>query len=246
MSTIVIDIETVPAQRPEHIEAITDEQTTKLSAALEAVKAPGNYKDAAKIAEYILAEQNKLKDAHDAAVEQAVLKTSFDGGYGQVICIGWSVDDAPAQSLIVRDLSPEQESSLLRDWFGALRSVTAGTSGLRPVIVGHNVISFDLPFLWKRAMVHGLRPPLWLPRNPKPWSESLFDTMTQWAGDRDRISLDKLCRVLGLEGKGDGPTGADVWPMAQAGRLDEIAKYCAQDVERARAIYRRMNFLESA
>jgi hypothetical protein len=37
-------------------------------------------------------------------------------------------------------------------------------------------------------------------------------------------------------------TGADVWPAVQAGRLDEVAEYCRQDVRRVREIFQRMNF----
>jgi hypothetical protein len=37
-------------------------------------------------------------------------------------------------------------------------------------------------------------------------------------------------------------TGADVWPYVQAGRLDEVAEYCRQDVRRVREIYQRMTF----
>ena len=67
------------------------------------------------------------------------------------------------------------------------------------------------------------------------------DTMHMWAGDRDRISLDKLCKVLGLTGKGI-TNGADVWPLAQAGRFEEIADYCRHDVEITREAWRRMVF----
>ena len=239
---IVIDIETVPVQQTEHRETIRDEQAEKLSASLAAVKAPANYKDPAKIAEYVEAERAKLTAAHEATVEQTILNTSFDGGYGQIVCIGWCIDDGMPQSMQVGDLSAEQERALLRDWFDEIRPMHT-TSGLRPVLVGHNLVGFDLPFVWKRAMVHGIKPPMWLPRDPKPWSDTVVDTMTYWAGARDRISLDKLCRVLGVPGKGDGPTGADVWPMVQAGRINDVAEYCRADVVRTRAVLKRMMFL---
>lgn len=228
MTIITIDIETIPAQA----EWVRDEVSG-------GVKPPGTLKRADSIAEW-------ERDSRPAAVQEAWLKTGLDGSFGQVLCIGWAINDQAPCTVCADSLDPAAEKQVLAEWFEELRISHAGTSGLRPIIVGHNVASFDLAFLWKRAIVHGLRPPLWLPRNPKPWSETVFDTMTQWAGDRERISLDRLCKVLGVPGKGDGPTGADVWPMAQAGRFTEVAAYCAQDVERARAIYRRMNFLEAA
>ena len=54
-------------------------------------------------------------------------------------------------------------------------------------------------------------------------------------------SLNKLCQVLNIEQKGD-IDGSKVWQAVQDGRIDEVAEYCSKDVERVRAIYKRMNF----
>lgn len=224
MATIFVDIETVPGQEP----WIRDEVAAS-------VKPPGTLKKAESIAAW-------ERDDRPAAVEEAYSRTGLDGALGQVLCIGWAVDDEPPQAACAFNLELTSEAAILAAFFEAMRKVHLGTSGMRPVIVGFNHAAFDIPFIWKRSIVHGIQPPIWFPRNPKPWSESVFDCMTQWAGDRDRISLDRLCRVLGIEGKGDGPTGADVWPMAQAGKFQEIADYCKADVERTRAVYRRLTF----
>lgn len=223
---IAIDIETIPTQR--------DDLRAIVAAG---VKPPATLKNALTLAEW---EEKRRPEA----VEDAIAATSLDGGLGQIVCIGWAVDDEPAQSIQAEDSSLSGEMAVLDEWFGRMRLHDA--SGRRPIIVGHNVIEFDLPFIWKRAIVHGVRPPIWLPRDPKPWGDSVFDTMTQWAGSRGRISMDRLCRVLDLPGKGDGPTGADVWPLVQAGRIDDVAAYCRDDVDRTRAIYRRMRFSLSA
>jgi predicted PolB exonuclease-like 3'-5' exonuclease len=238
---LIFDIETVPAQDPEHIAAIKAEAEAARDEALACVKAPANYKDADKIAAYIEAEKAKVIAGFDAEVQAAIAKTSFDGGLGQIVCIAWQIDEGQARSLQVEDLTAEAERALLVDWFAALRSAHSGSHGTRPVLIGHNVVGFDIPFVWKRAIVRSVKPPLWFPRNPKPWAESVFDTMTAWAGDRDRISMDKLCRILGIPGKGD-ISGADVWPMVQAGRLNEVAAYCRDDVQRTKAIHDRLTF----
>lgn len=223
MSTIYLDIETVPSQAPDiRAELARD------------IKPPGTLKKPESIAEWEAASK-------PGAVEEAYLKTSFDGGAGQIVCIGWAVDDGPAQSVTAPDLSAAQEAAMLAAWFATLRDISSGTHHSRPVLVGHNHVAFDLPFLWKRAVVHGHKPPLWWPRDPKPWSDTVADTMVMWAGTKDRISMDKLCRILGLPGKG-GHSGADVWPMVQAGKLDDVSAYCRADVERTRAMYHRLTF----
>lgn len=234
---VVIDIETIPAQDPAIIADLRADAQAELDEALAAVKAPGNYKDEAKIAAFESEARAKLTAEHEANIEAAYLKTSFDGGAGQICVIGWAEDDdEPASIHVAGDFT---ERDALGVFFTRLQSLHRPTNRLR--FIGHNHVAFDLPFLWKRAMILGIKPPGCLPRNPKPWDDSVFDTMTEWAGVRDRISMDKLCQALGIPGKGD-ISGADVWPMVQAGRIAEVAEYCKMDVIRTRNIFRRMTF----
>ena len=225
---IFFDIETVPSQDP----AVKAELAA-------AVNAPAKYSKPESIAEWL--EANR-----EAEAESAWLKTSFDGGAGQVCVIGWAVEDQPAASMQIASLSRDDERDLLATWFAWLTKHYAGNSGTRPCLIGHNIIGFDLPFLWKRAMILNVKPPLWFPRSPKPWSDVVADTMLMWdSTQRAGGSMDRLCRLLGIPGKGD-MDGSKVWPMVRDGQIDAVADYCRGDVERTRAMYRRMNFLQAA
>jgi len=84
----------------------------------------------------------------------------------------------------------------------------------------------------------GVNIPRCIPRDPKPWDSTMFDTMTAWAGARGTISMDNLCAALGIEGKGDF-SGADVAAAWGEGEHEKIATYCADDVLRTRAIWQR-------
>lgn len=224
---IYFDIETIPCTWPGILEEFAA-----------GVTPPATYKKPESIAAW-------LEENREAEAEAAWLKTSFDGGMGQICVIGWAVDDEPAMSMQVDDLSAESEAQLLGHWFAWLTNCRSGTSGTRPVLVGHNHVGFDIPFLWKRAMVHGIKPPMWFPRNPKPWADSVEDTMLLWdSNQRAGSSMDRLCRILGIEGKGD-MDGSKVWPMVREGQIDLVAAYCKQDVERTRAMHRRMQFVEA-
>jgi predicted PolB exonuclease-like 3'-5' exonuclease len=44
------------------------------------------------------------------------------------------------------------------------------------------------------------------------------------------VTLHELCKVVGLPGKADGMTGADVDRYYREGRIKEIAEYCESDV----------------
>lgn len=222
MKTVYFDIETIPSQLP----GILDEFKA-------AVQAPGQYKKPESIAEW-------LRENRDSEAEAAWLKTSFDGGVGHVVAIGWAVDDEPAHCYRVPADGfgkADEEVILLQNFYSALTDIG------RAVYVGHNVIGFDFPFLWKRSMVLGVRPPPYLPRNPSPYrSEMVHDTMLLWdPAQKAGGSMDRICRLMGLPGKGD-VSGADVWPMVKAGDIEAVAEYCRGDVERTRAMYKRMTF----
>lgn len=221
MNFIYLDIETIPAQSRASHEAIAA-----------TVKPPAAMKKAETIAAW---------EANDKAqaVADAIARTSLDGTYGHIHTIGFALNDGDADCRYLPDrYSPDLEAGLLRDFFGKVTEL--GTDNRYPVcVVGHNVIGFDLRFIWQRAIILGVTAPSWLPRDPKPWSNEAFDTMLAFAGSRGTISMDRLCRALGIEGKTDidGSMVASLW---EAGRSDDIARYCMDDVERTRAIHRRM------
>lgn len=238
---IVFDIETIPLQDASLIAELKAEHFAKLPEIMAAVKAPGNYRDEAKIAEYVASERAKIEAGHGAEFDEWHLKTSFDGGLGQACCIGFAVDDAPAFCYYVKDSSAAEERQMFEAFFSHI--LDARSIGDRLVFIGHNSNAFDIPFIWKRCIVLGVEPPMFFPRDPKPWGESTFDTMIAWNGVGSRAggSMDRICKILGLPGKG-GMDGSQVWPMFQAGRIKEIAAYCAGDVERTRAMHARMTF----
>jgi predicted PolB exonuclease-like 3'-5' exonuclease len=212
------DIETIPSQDPQVLADIAA-----------SIKPPATYKKPESIAEWL--DENREREA-----EAEWLKTSFDGGVGQCVAIGFALADEPVKCYFVADLTRSAEMNMLQDFFSAL------TDAGHVQLVGHNIVGFDVPYLWKRAMVLGVKPPFNFPRNPKPWSESVCDTMTLWdATQRAGGSLDRICRLLGIPGKGDF-SGADVWPAIQRGEYQRVRDYCAADVERTRAMHKRMVF----
>ena len=222
MATIYLDLETIPVADPAII------------AEIEAgVKAPGNLKKAETIEAW-------ERDEKPAAVLEAVRKTGLDGTYGRICCIGFAVDDEPVEC------SFGNEEDVLRNFFRWLESaarISDYTDRQSAIFIGHNVLSFDLRFLWQRCVVNGIRPPAIIPFNAKPWDGKVFDTMMAWNPERDKkISLDKLCIALCVptsKGDIDGSKVAEYW---QAGRHQEVAEYCMADVEATRQCHKRMLF----
>lgn len=212
---LYLDIETIPATEAEIIAEIEASVTP-----------PASMKKPETIAKWEAEDKPK-------AVADAVAKTSFDGAFGKVCCIGWAWNDAET-NYAMQHPGHVSEANVLQA-FGAGR----GPGFSPPVIVGHFVSGFDIRFLWQRAFVLGVKMPAWFPRDPKPWSDRVHDTMTMWAGNKDSISLDKLCKALGIPGKGN-MTGADVAGMWARGEYEAVAEYCRDDVERVRQVHRKM------
>lgn len=236
MIPLPLDIETLPGQQPS-VRAELEEQA---AAEKEAVKAPANYKDEEKIKAFLADKHAEI----DAEVETKWRKTTFDGAWGEVCIIGFARDDG---EILVGDSKEHGgEGHLLAWFFDTLHELFKESERRTVQVVGHNVADFDLKFLWQRSVIHGIQVPAWIPWKAKPWDERIFDTMTQWAGVRDRVSLDKLCRALGVATKGseigEEIDGSKVWDFWKAGKIPELRTYCAGDVDRVRQIFKMMTF----
>ena len=222
MANITLDIETLPCDDAALVEEI------KAS-----VKPPRTLKKAESIAAW-------WKEEGDAAQAEAVARTSLNGMYGRICCIGWKIGDAPAASI-----SGGDEADLIASFFDVMRHAAMVDHYSKPVschrVIGHNIAGFDLRFLWQRAVVHQIARPACIPWKAKPWDDSINDTMLMWSPDRDsRISLDKLCKLLGIassKGDLDGSKIAQAWAD---GRQSEIAEYCRADVEATYLCWQRM------
>ena len=108
-------------------------------------------------------------------------------------------------------------------------------------IVGHNVLAFDLPFIFQRCLVNSIAGAPFVnlsEYNPR----GVFDTMVRWwLGSRNRVSLDDLAWALGLQSsKTEEVDGSMVFDLYHAGRLAEIREYNLNDVRLTRKVYERM------
>lgn len=251
MTYLYLDIETIPAQRPDVLEEIRTGKQAELDAALAAISPPGNYKKQETIDEWMANEapkvRTKLQAGFDAEVDEAYRRTGLDGAYGQVCVIGYALDDGEAEFLKAGDLSAAEERALLESFSCVLTDLIPTRDYLSTTVIGHNVAAFDLRFLVQRHIVNGVRPHIVIARaaQAKPWEqEKVFDTLIQWAGTGAKAggTLDKLCRALSIPSPKTGIDGSKVWDFVQAGRIAEVADYCARDVAATRAIHRRMTF----
>lgn len=220
--SIVIDIETIGTQRQDVIDFISA-----------TVKPPATYKKPESIATW-------YKEEGPQAIADAVAKTGLDGAFGQVVCIGYQVEDKP--TMLVYGLD---EKEVLTRFNIMLDEDIEARDQAATSVVGHNVAGFDLRFLLQRYIVNGIKPHTLIKRaaEAKPWeSEKVFDSMIQFAGVGNRISLDKLCLALSISSPKGDMDGSKVSQYVADGRLSEVAQYCKKDVEATRKVFNRMTF----
>ena len=132
----------------------------------------------------------------------------------------------------------QDEKSALADFLKLMGSFDPEVDEL----VGHNILNFDLPFIFQRCLVHCI--------SARPFVNlaefnvrGVFDTMRQWwLGDRrSRVSLDDIAWALGIESsKTADVEGSKVHDLYQAGKLAQIREYNLNDVRLTRRIYERM------
>jgi 3'-5' exonuclease len=138
---------------------------------------------------------------------------------------------------IDKDGYEQSENQALRDFVQFMKDFDADCDEL----VGHNLIGFDLPFIFQRCLVNGIAARPFV--NLSDYTvRGVFDTMHRWwLGARRHVSLDDIAWALGIESsKTDEVEGSKVFELYQAGKLGKIREYNLNDVRLTRKVYERM------
>ena len=234
-----IDIETAGTTDPETIREIES-----------GITAPANYTKPESIAQW-------METKGQAAKREAVSRTALDAALGSIISIAWATDDMDHPQCLVRDPSEETDKELLLNFVsviehklksGAIKSPTDGDLIHVPDFypIAHNA-TFDLGYLFRRMVINGIRPGFRFP-SPSSWryGRDYGCTMVEWAGHKDRISLDRLCRALGVPSpKADGVDGSNVGELWKAGELDKVREYNVADVVAVSWCWERLTMMQT-
>jgi predicted PolB exonuclease-like 3'-5' exonuclease len=131
----------------------------------------------------------------------------------------------------------QEEKKALSEFLAFMKKFDCDTDE----IVGHNILGFDLPFVFQRCLIHSIpvRPFINL---ADFHVRGVFDTMHHWwLGAKRNISLDDIAWALGIESSKTAEVeGSKVFELYQAGRLAKIREYNLNDVRVTRKVYERM------
>ncbi len=190
-------------------------------------------------------------DSHDCpnggCTEEMFRRLALHAEYGRILCIGVILEKDGVEirkgvfgfDKETRKLHMD-ESKTLRGFWQLLKQEFNPRHDL---IIGHNLMDFDLPFIYKRSRIKRVKPSIQF-NFARYRNAPIFDTMREWAMWNLRetsISLSLLAELLevGLE-KTEGIDGSKVYDEFLADNHALIAEYCLQDVEVSRAVYYQM------
>jgi len=156
--------------------------------------------------------------------------TSFQGEFGRILCIGYAIEGEPVECL------SGDEKEILKNFWEIAKDAD--------LFIGHNIMEFDLRFIYKRSIIHNIKPSREL-NFARYRNNPIYDTMKEWEKwGAIGTSLHKLSICLGVTSpKEAGIDGSKVYDFYLDGKADEIYKYCKRDVEATRSVYERMTFM---
>jgi len=156
----------------------------------------------------------------------------FDAMTGRIVCVGMLIDNAV--SLEPKVFCDLDERKILEGFWANITE--------NDVLVGHNVLDFDIKYLKQRSWIQQVKPSIDVNMR-KYWTEDVYDVMsvwTNWSYKYKGASLDNIAQALGLGGKnGHGSEVAHLWANREYVKLMD---YCLSDVMLAYQIYCRMKY----
>lgn len=170
-------------------------------------------------------EQLKLDEA------EIIKKLSLSAVTAKIICLCYAFE--PSVSGTIEVLQGD-ETEIIKGFWKIVPDCN--------LFVGHNILDFDMRFLYQRSVILQIKPSRDIPfarfRNAP-----IYDTMHEWSKwGREHASLDTLSKALGIPSPKEHLDGAKVYPYYRAGKLPEIVEYCKRDVESVRQVYKRLTF----
>ncbi len=163
-----------------------------------------------------------------------VNKAGLHPEYGKIVCASFGYFDKDMQMKITSFYGHDEKDILEKCAKILNNSDNSGFS-----LSGYNIDKFDVSFLYKRMIVHGIVPPkiinCW---DKKPWELKFIDLAKVWSGSYNSFtSLDTLSAVLDIESPKDELKGSMVhnsyW---NEDGIENIKRYCENDIKCTMAV----------
>lgn len=184
-------------------------------------------------------------EINEAEIESRFRDLALQGERGRLLCIGLVIEEnrvTKQSGVLGRERQTRKfhldEARTLRSFWNLVEGFREG----QDLFIGHNILDFDLLFLYKRSCIHGIKPSINLSFR-RYQSRPIFDTMWEWTKWHHRISLHDVALALGLQSpKEPNLNGWCVYDLYRQEKHEEIAQYCMRDVMCVREVFYRLQY----
>jgi len=175
--------------------------------------------------------------------------------FGRILCIsvGFLVPDQQNGGFTMRRVSfaNDDEKILLQEFVsGNLNQILNDPNGRDSfALCAHNGFIFDFPFIAKRLIVNGIKPPTAFDYSEmKPWEiKFLIDLKKSWAMNvfDASVSLDTLASIFNIPSSKDDIDGSEVKDIYWKEKdLPRIVRYCEKDILCLARIYLKVKCMD--
>jgi len=186
--------------------------------------------------ELYLKKSERLKAEGENEDDQYFNHAGIYAEFGKIICISLGIFKHEKQTdewhFRIKSICGDDEHKLLGEFGELLNHHYKNPHHYQ--FCGHNIREFDIPYLCRRMLIHGIPLPAMLDiSGKKPYEVNMMDTMQLWRfGDYKHFtSLKLLAAIFGLESPKDDIEGKDVGRVYWKEKdLPRIVSYCQKDV----------------
>ena len=191
----------------------------------------GTLKDPIKIAEWKEKKLAELKEKTRKDAEEKHHDTGLVSYKGRIFCICYAINDEEPK--VIDFLNGEKEMLVaFNNDIKQYRTVN---------FVGVN-LAFDLSFILHRAFHYRLFDLANIIRLDRGYTKGRdFDLMDLFFGAivwKPKVSLDNMCKLMGVPTSKDKMEGSEVFKYYLEGRYNEIREYCKKDVIATRQLFK--------
>ena len=175
----------------------------------------------------VLKDPIKIKEAQENAILEQISKMALKPETGIIACIGYG-------NITNGDIHIENEKEMLESFFKRISGKT---------IVTFNGINFDLPFIYKRAMLLNVDVPYSLESFIKHYSTTFHvDLMQIWSGwsSQGFVSLDYLSSLILGKKKVDFDFKEIPELLKTSNGIKRLSDYCLKDIELTTELFNKM------
>lgn len=159
-------------------------------------------------------------------------KAHFHPEFCKIICVSYGYFKKSGE-FEIQSVYGDDEKKLLSGMQLVLDKVNIAGMFLS----GYMIKRFDMPWLSKRMMINGIKPPSNIcVYDKKPWEVDVFDLPEVWGQGNMQESytpFELTCTALGIKSSKDDLSGKEVKEAYYNGELERIKTYCEKDVQKS-------------